>query len=360
MAFLDEYTFDQINDIISQSHNTAEVLIKMGRSANSGSNRMVMSQYIKDNGIDISHFDESAQNRTPADIFIENSTVTQNVMRKYYKRGEYSEYKCAICGQEPFWNGKPLVLTLDHINGISNDHRLENLRWVCPNCDRQLPTYGSKRLKKVHFCGKCGKQISAKTKTGLCKECYTNDVLKNPSSDFNLKKHKHGKYSQSRSHGECLICGKSISKTAKYCPECYAKSKQKANRPTALDLAKMVKDLGFTQVGKTFGVVDTAIKKWCKDYGIPHTKKELIAWYDKQMGIIPEEKQKKKSIDEIVRPVKQIDKETGHCLKVFSSQSDALRSFGVTKHNNHISQVCRGLRKSAYGYYWQYADTENT
>ena len=70
------------------------------------------------------------------DIFVEDSPVDQTTMRKHYKKGNYSEYKCAICGLEPFWNGKELVLTLDHINGHNKDHRIENLRWICPNCDR--------------------------------------------------------------------------------------------------------------------------------------------------------------------------------------------------------------------------------
>lgn len=42
------------------------------------------------------------------------------------------------------WQGKPMPLILDHINGINNDNRLENLRFVCSNCDSQLPTYKSK------------------------------------------------------------------------------------------------------------------------------------------------------------------------------------------------------------------------
>ena len=65
-------------------------------------------------------------------------------MRKYFIKGEYVEHKCSICGQEPEWQGKPLTLILDHINGINNDHSLENLRWVCPNCNQQLDTTGSK------------------------------------------------------------------------------------------------------------------------------------------------------------------------------------------------------------------------
>ena len=93
-------------------------------------------------GIDTSHFYTKEKiERSPENIFVENSTANQSVLRRWYERGHYTEYKCAICGLPPEWQGKPLVLTLDHINGKHRDDRLENLRWVCPNCDRQLPTY---------------------------------------------------------------------------------------------------------------------------------------------------------------------------------------------------------------------------
>ena len=60
---------------------------------------------------------------------------------------KYLEYKCAECGITE-WNGKPLSLHLDHINGINNDHRIENLRFLCPNCHSQTNTYAGKNKKK--------------------------------------------------------------------------------------------------------------------------------------------------------------------------------------------------------------------
>ena len=54
---------------------------------------------------------------------------------------------CAICGQVPEWQGKPLVLILDHINGINNDNRLENLRILCPHCNSQQSTFCGRKNK---------------------------------------------------------------------------------------------------------------------------------------------------------------------------------------------------------------------
>lgn len=64
-------------------------------------------------------------------------------IRKYLKNKHGNA--CMICGQSgDDWNGKPMTLIVDHIDGKSNNNKLENLRIVCPNCDSQLPTYKAK------------------------------------------------------------------------------------------------------------------------------------------------------------------------------------------------------------------------
>ena len=123
MGMLDKFTKEEIEEKIKNSKNIVDFLASINRSTSSGSNRMIVSQYIKDNNIDISQFENIITKRCPENIFVINSTASQNILRKYYKRGNYSEYKCAICGLEPFWNGQELTLTLDHINGINNDDR---------------------------------------------------------------------------------------------------------------------------------------------------------------------------------------------------------------------------------------------
>lgn len=55
----------------------------------------------------------------------------------------YKKYNCEICGLVE-WNGVKISLELDHINGNSYDHRLENLRFLCPNCHSMTTTYRGK------------------------------------------------------------------------------------------------------------------------------------------------------------------------------------------------------------------------
>lgn len=81
------------------------------------------------------------------ELFTENNVHSRSAVKKRILKNNLIPYKCEQCGQGPLWNGKKLVLVLDHINGIYNDNRLENLRFLCPNCNAQQETFCGKHLK---------------------------------------------------------------------------------------------------------------------------------------------------------------------------------------------------------------------
>lgn len=67
-------------------------------------------------------------------------------IRRYVLKNQLLPYICE-CEQEPQWRGSILTLHLDHINGNPGDNRLENLRFLCPNCHDITPTFGNKNRK---------------------------------------------------------------------------------------------------------------------------------------------------------------------------------------------------------------------
>ena len=152
----------------------------------------------------------------------------------------------------------------------------------------------------------------------------------------------------------CKECGVVVATKNSYCVSCGQKSQRKADRPDKLELARLVSEHGFTNVGRCFGVSDNTIKSWCKSYNLPYLKAEIISWYNKQIGI--EAKDVDTNVVEKIiknKPVEQIDMKTNDVLNIFESENEAARSLGKKK-GNHIGEVCNGILDSAYGFKWRY------
>ena len=75
----------------------------------------------------------------------------------------------------------------------------------------------------------------------------------------------------------CIDCGKSISdKRAKRCFKCYSIYQRKVERPSNEELESLIKTNTFASIGRMYGVADNTIRKWCKSYGLPYRKKDII------------------------------------------------------------------------------------
>ena len=144
MTILDSYSIEELKEKVKQSRNFADLIRKLGYKTATGGNVSSVRRYLNKHNISYKHFkiNVGVIKRSPENVFIKNSTASQKVLRTWYIKCKCSEYKCDICGMFPVWQGKPLTLILDHKNGNNKDNRLENLHWVCPNCNQQLPTTG--------------------------------------------------------------------------------------------------------------------------------------------------------------------------------------------------------------------------
>lgn len=80
----------------------------------------------------------------------------------------------------------------------------------------------------------------------------------------------------------CLKCGTKISSgsQSRLCNKCYRETTRSVLRPEPWDLIKDIATSSFVAVGAKYGVSDRAVKKWCKAYGLPYLKQDVIDYYN--------------------------------------------------------------------------------
>lgn len=141
--------------LVAESINCSDLMRKLGYNTTTGNSSQIVKRRIEELKLSTSHW--QVHNTTNAiktneksieEYFKQNTSHCGAHTRDKIIKNNLMEYKCAICGNTGEWNGKKLVLQLDHINGDRFDNRLENLRFLCPNCHSQTETFGSKNYKE--------------------------------------------------------------------------------------------------------------------------------------------------------------------------------------------------------------------
>jgi hypothetical protein len=145
---------DEICQAVEGSRSFAQVLARLGHAPD----RHVQAELIqraKALDLDTSHFLGQSWRRgsrrpvvsaVPLDeVLVEGRfTQTAKLKRRLLAEG-MKRARCEVCGGRR-WNGAPIPLELDHINGKRDDNRLGNLRLLCPNCHAQTSTYRGRNI----------------------------------------------------------------------------------------------------------------------------------------------------------------------------------------------------------------------
>ena len=259
---------EKLLELVETSNSIKELVGKIGLNNKSGSNDATVKKCLESHGIDwkplalkgIKNKGQDFNNlKVPAsELFSSNSKHGRSVVRKRVIQENLIPYKCAICGQEPEWNGKPMPLILDHINGVRDDHRLENLRFVCGNCNLQLDTTNGKNNSKRR------KELREQ-----------------------LRKYREANGRTAEGKGICPIGGGEMTYNAKMCKECRLKNPlyhggikgdkgtKESPCPPKEQLTQDILTMSNVQIGKKYGVSDNAIRRWLKKYNLPVSYKEI-------------------------------------------------------------------------------------
>lgn len=235
MTRKEKYSKDNFEKAVKESNSIKAALKNLDLRA-AGGNYKIFHKYVEEYNIDISHFETKEEiynrslgisvkeNKKPlSEVLVENSDFSRTHLKdRLYEEG-LKERRCEMpgCGQGEEWMGKKMSLILDHINGVYNDNRLENLRIVCANCNATLPTHCGRHNKKVNKCIDCGDTITPKSK-----KC-----------------------------NKCSAIGK-----------IYLDKRKLKERPPHSQLQQEISELGYSGTGRKYGVSDNSIRKWVKSY----------------------------------------------------------------------------------------------
>ncbi len=120
-----------------------------------GGNQARLKARIEALGVDTAHFVGQGWRRgttTPVvprrslrELLVDGRLVSTNDLKTRMIQEGVKERRCERCRLEA-WNGHPIPLELDHINGRRTDNRLANLRILCPNCHAQTDTYRGRNI----------------------------------------------------------------------------------------------------------------------------------------------------------------------------------------------------------------------
>ena len=241
-----KFSKDEIQEIVKNASDWDILMNNLGYHSNK--QIPIIKQKLDTLNIDYSHLptdtDCSIKRYTLEEILVKDSNYCggMRLLLKRLKKERQWVHKCSVC-QLSEWNGKPIPLEIDHIDGCHSNNSYENLRAICPNCHAQTDTYKGKNM----------------------------DVCKNNPNPPKSKPPPEPKPSPEEPK-KCIGCSKIIKPCNTQCNQCRAKQLfeegqyRKVERPTYDQLLEDIESMSMLQVGKKYGVSDNAVRKWIKKY----------------------------------------------------------------------------------------------
>ncbi len=234
------YDEDQARQAVEQSFSYAEALRRLGLRPSGGNHRLFRRHIDEVWMISTDHFDRAGAQRLGVSrrgiplqqVLVEGSSYSRTALKRRLFDSGLKERRCELCGQDEVWRGGRMSMILDHINGVPDDNRVENLRIVCPNCAATFETHCGRKNRlplRIRECARCGQQFS-------------------PHS------------------ADQRYCSRDCGCRHTNRPRTPSMFTRKVERPPYEQLIGETNECGFSAVGRKYGVSGNAVRKWIRWY----------------------------------------------------------------------------------------------
>jgi len=242
------YTVTELRAAVQDANCLSDVLRHFGLRA-AGGNFRVLRSYLQRWEISTEHFDANAARRARsrpgaplADLLVPGSRYSRRSLKERLYAAGLKDRRCELCGQGEDWRVRRMGLVLDHINGVHDDKRLENLRVVCPNCAATLDTHCGRtnRLERTRSCARCGTAFVA---------------------------------AAARQRSCSTACGSRWEGSSRRAPR---PSLRRVERPPLDELRAEIEREGCSAVARRLGVSDNAVRTWLRSAGLEVPRRRRV------------------------------------------------------------------------------------
>jgi len=257
-----KYTDLQFTTAVQECLSIRQVLIQLGLEPKGG-NYKTIHKHIKRLNLDTSHFTGMLWSKgriigpkQEIEKYLNNElTISSHSLKIRLIKEGLKLHQCESCLLKD-WQGYPIAIELDHIDGNNANNNLSNLRILCPNCHAMTSNYRGRNIE-----GNSSRGIRTKHIT------KAQDVVK-------IEKIKIIKPIIQKPMKTCLNCNTEFeiksSAVNNYCSsECSHKAQQKIEWNKELVEQLLIKHKGnMVQASKEIQISDNGLRKWCKKYDL--------------------------------------------------------------------------------------------